>query len=385
VSVGLKACADWLCRSAALGSLLSACGTEPLAAESSDAGSMPRSFVGLGSDCASSNTKPLGAKEELGRRLFYDVRLSINEGRACGTCHEQAKGFSDGFPKAIGTTGEVHPRNTLGLSNVARRRVLTWSNPEPASLEQQLLTPLLGTVPLEMGMGGNEAILLERLLADEQYPTAFVAAFPEQEGPTLEQVSNAIAAFERRLLSVNSPLDRYLRGETDALSETARAGLALFVGDAGCVQCHAGCDWDQVLNDSGELEEAAGYFNIGLYDVDGNGAYPQGAEGLANATNNSADMGRYRTPSLRNVAVSGPYFHDGTEFTLQGAIAIHLDGGRNVVVGPNQGDGRASPLRDQRLKPVQLDAEERWQLEVFLRNLSDDEFLTDPRLSNPFR
>ncbi len=100
---------------------------------------------------------------ELGRRLFYDVRLSINEGRSCGTCHEQKKAFTDGFARAIGTTGEVHARNTLALVNLGDRPALTWRDPTVDQLESQLLVPRLGDNPVELGMGGKEAELLARL------------------------------------------------------------------------------------------------------------------------------------------------------------------------------------------------------------------------------
>ena len=105
------------------------------------------------------------ARVELGRHLFYDVRLSINEKRSCGLCHEQAKGFTDGFVRAVGATEEVHPRNTLSLANVADRTSLGWLEASPDTLREQLLVPLLGTLPVEMGMGGNEDLLVERLEA----------------------------------------------------------------------------------------------------------------------------------------------------------------------------------------------------------------------------
>jgi cytochrome c peroxidase len=114
---------------------------------------------------------------ELGRHLFYDFQISIDGRRSCGICHEAIKGFTDGFPKAVGVENEIPPRNTPSTANVAYRVPLTWRNPEMVSLEEQLLVPLLGHAPIvEMGMGGHEDELLDRLREHEPYPTLFAAA-----------------------------------------------------------------------------------------------------------------------------------------------------------------------------------------------------------------
>lgn len=325
-------------------------------------------------------------KVELGRYLFYDTALSLEDNRACGVCHEQAKGFTDGFPRAIGTSGDLHPRNSLPLTNVGYFETLTWSDPTQSQLESQLLTPLLGTSPIiEMGMGGNEALLLDRLRDDPDYPERFAAAFPDADDPiNLTNLARALASFERTLISKDSRYDRYLRGEEDAMTQTALRGMELFFGEARCGRCHGGPDLMSPTNEAGELEALHGYFNIGLYNLDDAGSYPAGNEGLYNATGELADMGRQRTPSLRNVEFTGPYMHDGSVDTLEHAVQIMVEGGRLLESGPNQGDGRVNPHKSDLLTPVELDATERAQLVTFLKSLTDYDFLTSPALGSPY-
>lgn len=319
------------------------------------------------------------AKVTLGRHLFYDTRLSINHSRSCGTCHEQKKAFTDGFARAIGATLQVHSVGSLSLANVVYRAQLNWRTPMPMPLEDQLLIPLLGTQPIEMGMGKHEGELLARLAAVPQYQSMFGAAFPTATAPiTLAHLAQAIAWFERTLVSDDNAYDRFLAGNTGALSETAAAGMRLFFNEAGCAHCHSGPDFDR------DTSGAAGSHNIGLYNLDMAGAYPQGAQGMIEFTRLAGDMGRFRTPTLRNIAVTAPYFHDGSTTTLNEAILVHLAGGRNVTLGPRAGNGTQSPLRDPLLAPRSLTAEQVWSLEVFLRSLTDDAFITNPALANPW-
>ena len=153
-----------------------------------------------------SDNPQTAAKVELGRWLFYDMRLSVNEKRACGLCHEQVKAFTDGFARSIGALGDFHPRNSQGLTNVGYRSSLTWANPEPLDLAEQLLAPLLGVEPIiELGMGDHEDSLLSLFATDGRYRRLFPAAFPNDDDPaTLDNMAWAIAAFERTLISGNS-------------------------------------------------------------------------------------------------------------------------------------------------------------------------------------
>jgi cytochrome c peroxidase len=313
---------------------------------------------------------------ELGRHLFYELRLSRNQDRACGTCHEQAKGFTDGFHRAVGTEGDLHPHNTLTLVNAGSRTSLGWSYVGERTLEEQLLVPLLGDDPIEMGMGGREAQMLAMLAEDPLYAELFASAFPEDPQPvTLENLARSIAAFERTIVSVDAPLDRYLRGEEDAIDDAAKRGWELFASaEVGCMGCHGGLDYDEPL----------GWYNIGLYDIDGFGSYPESAQGLIESTGEPSDMGRFRTPTLRNLEYTKPYMHDGSVISLEDALDIHLAGGRNVQSGPFVGDGRANPYKSELIQPIELTPQQRSDLLALLRALGDASLVTDPRLASPF-
>lgn len=146
------------------------------------------------------------AKVDLGRHLFYDQRLSANQKLSCANCHRQALAFTDGKPRSTGVNGELGVRSAMALANVAYLPVLTWANPSQRRLETQLLVPLFGDNPIELGMMGQEQALFRRLEADPLYRRLFRKAFPEQQGRIdLGTVSRAIACFERTLLSFNSP------------------------------------------------------------------------------------------------------------------------------------------------------------------------------------
>lgn len=326
------------------------------------------------------------AKVELGRHLFYDLRLSRHHNRACGTCHEQARAFTDGFHRAVGTENDLHGHNTPALANVGYRTQLGWRSPTPNTLEHQLLTPLLGDDPIEMGMAGQEAELLAMLAADPIYIDLFAAAFPDPPAdPTMTELGQAIAAFERTIISVDAPLDRYLRGDQDAITPAAKRGWALFQSpEVGCLACHGGVDFASPTDTNGEVIAEAGYANIGLYDIDGSGAYPDSAQGLFETTGVASDMGRFRVPSLRNLSFTGPYMHDGSMISLADIVDMFAAGGRVITSGPFVGDGRANPHKSAAIQPIELSPEQRADLVELLLALDDESLITDPQLASPF-
>ena len=172
-------------------------------------------------------------KVELGRYLFYDKRLSLNQTQSCATCHRQELAFTDGRPRGIGSTGQMHPRGPMSLANVAYSPVLTWANPLVRTLEAQALVPLFGEDPVELGMTGKEDVLLKRVRAEARYQKMFPAAFPADKDPySLANLTRAIASFERTILSGDSPYDRYQRGDDpNAISESAKRGEGLFFSE----------------------------------------------------------------------------------------------------------------------------------------------------------
>jgi cytochrome c peroxidase len=325
-------------------------------------------------------------KVALGRVLFHDFQLSIDGGRSCGICHEQKKGFTDGFVKAVGTLGDRHTRNTPTVLNVGWRAPLTWRDPDMRELESQLLVPLMGVDPVELGMDGEEELLLGRLSDFDPYPALFSAAYPgPSEAITLDHMVKAITSYERTLTSFDSPYDRYLGGDDEALTEAAARGLVLFESEAlGCTACHSGLLLDRPLDASGEPEAEAGFFNTGQYNTDGAGSYPEDDPGLMALTGDAADMGAFRTPSLRQVADTGPWNHDGTTATLRAVIDAYARGGRWVQSGPSAGDGADSPLKDPRITGFDLSEAEREDLLAFLGALSDPGVLTSDPPQDPF-
>jgi cytochrome c peroxidase len=181
-------------------------------------------------------------KVALGRHLFHHKRLSGNETMSCASCHGQSLAFTDGEQVAVGSTGDVLPRSSMTLTNVGYQPVLTWADHTQTGLAEQALIPMFAEDPVELGLSGMEEELLDRLGADPTYRALFSEAFPGEADPfTIDNVTRAIASFQRTLISGNSPEDRFRRGDLSALSASAQVGRNLFFSDrVGCVKCHSG-------------------------------------------------------------------------------------------------------------------------------------------------
>ncbi len=327
------------------------------------------------------------AKVTLGRHLFYEKRLSRDGSQACATCHEQSKAFADGQRVGIGFDGTVGKRNPMGLANVGYMPVLTWANPNLKRLEQQALVPLFGDNPVEMGMGGHEALAFNRLGHDPLYVRLFAEAFPEQKGAiSLATLTRALAAFERTLISANTPYDRYKYGRDEsALSPAAKRGEDMFFSHRlECYHCHSGFNFSDNMRHARSGFAEVGFHNNGIYNIGGRGDYPSGGQGLGEFTGRAEDTGRFRTPSLRNVALTAPYMHDGSMATLDDVIDHYSRGGRHIRTGPHAGDGKKSPLRDTLIVGPNLSKKEKADLKAFLESLTDPDFIRDPRFSNPW-
>jgi cytochrome c peroxidase len=293
------------------------------------------------------------AKTELGRYLFYDKRLSGNQTQSCGSCHQQALAFTDGSAHATGSTGDAHPRSSMSLVNVAYAGVLTWTNPEMRSLEKQVMIPLMGQEPVEMGMP-NASELVKRLENDARYRELFAKAFPG-EPVTIENATKAIAAFERTIISARSPYDRYYFGrDANAISDSAKRGEALFFteGVAGCYRCHGGFN----MSDTSESEDRP-LAQVALHDT----AVSDGPQ-------------KFKVPPLRNIAVTAPYMHDGSMRTLEEVIDHYAQGGRFSD----------NTYKDARMIRIPLTDQNKRDLIAFLNALTDDALLHDPRFSDPF-
>ncbi|HMJ52090.1 MAG TPA: di-heme enzyme, partial [Polyangiaceae bacterium] len=276
------------------------------------------------------------AKVELGRHLFYDTKLSANETQACASCHKQELAFTDGQVTSTGSTGHRLERNAQTLTNVGYLPVLTWPNPVLDSLERQMLVPIFSDIIVELGATGHEAEMLGRFRSDAKYSLLFRSAFPEENDPfTFDVITRAIASFERMLVSGASPFDRsFYGGDTDALIPAAQRGMRLFNQHRiGCYHCHEGFNYTSALRTAQGESWKNSFFNTGLYNVDGAGSYPANNQGLIEITERAEDMGKFRVPTLRNIAVTAPYMHDGSIATLGEVIDHYANGGRKITSG----------------------------------------------------
>jgi cytochrome c peroxidase len=318
------------------------------------------------------------AKVALGRLLFFEPRLSIDGRTSCSTCHRPELAFTDGKPRALGATGQLHPRSAMSLANVAYNPSFTWADPSFDSLEAQVLQPMYNEHPVEMGLTGREAEVVAALRTDPRYPGLFASAFSGSGDPiSITNVARAIASFERTLISGRSAFDRYVfDDDRSALSTTARRGMALFYSErAGCAQCHSGINFSGAVRTVGAPTVVSTYANTALYNIDGHGSYPPDAPGIRSVTGNAQDEGRFRVPTLRNITVTAPYMHDGSIATLTEVIEHYSAGGRQAPLGPSADNA----LKDGRIHSLQLSAQDKADLIAFLESLTDEEFLHDRR------
>lgn len=278
-------------------------------------------------------------KRALGERLFFEPRLSVTGGMACADCHDPVRAFTDGRARSPGATGELTDRGAMSLINVAYSLLLGWNKAEPRELEQQMLEPLFNDHPVEMGLKGREAVVAALLASRADYRAQFRRAFPgEAQAVTMTNIIKAMACYQRSLIRADSPFDRHLyRGEHSALSATARRGMDLFFADEiGCSKCHGG------VNLAGPWRDAAG------------------ATGRAALANNG--LGLFKVPTLRNIALTAPYMHDGRFATLPETITHYSE------------LASVNAQRDPRLPRRPLTQSQRQELQAFLQALTDSSF-----------
>lgn len=282
-------------------------------------------------------------KVELGRHLFYDTRLSGNGQQSCGSFHRQELAFTDGLARAKGSRGEIHPWSSMSLVNVAYAAALTRSDPNAVELESQALTPMFGAQPVELGLQGQEERVLRDLRGPTVYQRLFPAAFPGDAQPfRVGNVAKALAAFQRTIISTRSSCNRYrYEGDEGALFAAAMRGEKLFFpGEkAGCFQGHGG--W----NFGGAVRYAGGPPVKPDSHITGLGSHTAKAE----------DVGKFRAPTLRNIAITAPYMHDGSIATLEAVIGHYFVGGRSGL----------QPHRSPILRPLQFAVAEKQELIEF--------------------
>ncbi|EHQ52681.1 cytochrome-c peroxidase [Ectothiorhodospira sp. PHS-1] len=245
-----------------------------------------------------SNNSLTPEKVELGKMLFFEPRISASGVISCATCHNPALGWSDRIPRAVGHDGQVGERNTPTVLNSGFLEAQFWDGREP-DLEGQALGPIQAEI--EMAMELDDA--LDQLARFDVYQERFKEAFPGQADPlTAENVAKALASFQRTLNTPNSPFDRYLRGDDNAMTEQQKRGMASFVNN-GCIACHRGANFSDSRFHRFELP--------GSTD-----------EGRFVVTGEERDRFAFRTPTLRNVAVTYPYFNNGSVDNLHDAVQL---------------------------------------------------------------
>jgi cytochrome c peroxidase len=286
-------------------------------------------------------------KVALGRTLFYDKRLSSDDSVSCATCHNPVLGFTDGAARSTGVGGKTGKRNAIALLNAAYNPMLFWDG-RALTLETQVGTPMED--PAEMNQ--PHAISVSKLAKDPAMKAEFETAFGP--GPvTIEKIERAIASFERMLISGNSAFDRYqFGGDKTALSPAALRGLAIFQDPkrGNCTACHT-------------IDSHYALFTDGKFHNTGEGVDEEGNLtdlGRYTQTKLEADKGAFKTPSLRNVADSAPYMHDGKLRTLKDVVDFYAGG------------GNSNPYLDKDMKPIELSARDRADLVEFLKSLSGE-------------
>jgi cytochrome c peroxidase len=325
------------------------------------------------------------AMVELGRYLFFDRRLSINNTRSCATCHNPQFAFTDGYKRSLGALADLHQRNTQPLFNLSYLKYLTAADSTLHSPLQQMNSPLFGIHPIEMGIRFNDSGIINMIKEDPIYVKLFARAFKNKESSVnWQNIKTAITWFINTIVSTNTPFDKYKAGDTAALTVSQKKGMQLFFSPVlKCSLCHGGFNFS-TPSITNEMGDTMFYFNTGLYNVDAKGSYPAYDMGLYQLTQNNSDMGKFRVPSLRNLAFTAPYFHDGSAASLNEVVTAYENGGRLINNGQYAGDGSKSLFKHALVTGFKITAEDKQDIIDFLLSLSDSSFISNPAYQNPF-
>lgn len=299
---------------------------------------------GLQAPSVPANNPLTDDKVALGKALYFDPRLSRDGTVSCATCHDPKKGWTDQAPVSTGIKGQKGGVSAPTVLNSAYMEIQFWDG-RAASLEEQAKGPIEN--PVEMGFTHAEAV--KRLKSIKGYRPLFKKAFGDPE-ITIDRVAQAIAGFERTVLTGNAPYDRYEAGEKDALSDSAKRGLQLFFGKAKCSECHTGFNFSD-----------SDFHNLGV-GMKG----PNPPEGRYAVTKQEEHRGAFKTPTLRNLADTAPYMHDGSQKTLKEVMDFY-----------NQG-GEPNPRLDRRVQRLGLTEAEIADVIAFLDALNGDKAVIEP-------
>jgi len=288
------------------------------------------------------------AAVELGRFLFYDPILSRDSTVSCSSCHQQSLAFTDGRTTSVGIRDRIGIRNAPSLVNVKNRPYLLLDGVNP-SLEAQIQTPIQEHAEFDFHI----LLIVERLKRNPQYVRLSEIAYDHEFDH--RTVFNSIASFERTIVGSDSPYDRFLRGDSNALTESQKRGKKLFFETLYCGECHAGND---LTNDA--------LLNNGLYTV-------YADLGRMRLTEKEADRAVFKVPTIRNIAITAPYMHNGSMTTLDAVLDHYMSGGKD------------HPAKGSQIIPFRLSDRQRTDLLAFLESLTDSTVLSNPTLSSPFQ
>lgn len=320
------------------------------------------------------------AKVKLGEALYFDKQLSTDGTVSCATCHDPANAFTDHSVVSLGVFNRPGTRNVPTILNAMFSERLFWDG-RVDSLEEQVKQPL--TNPFEMGMGSTDAVV-ERIRAIPEYEEKFRRAFGG-EGITIEMIVKAIAAFERTQLSGNSPFDRFIAGDMNAITAAQKRGWKLFKDKARCIECHSFSASSPFFSDfkfhnTGVMAQNMDFAQLSKLasEISNKQAAPLLAHtpGFAElgrflVTKQPKDIGAFKTPTLRDVELTTPYMHNGSEKTLIDVVRFYSRG------------GNANAGQDEKMRPLNLNEEEMNDLVEFMRALTSNEVLRRSQSSRP--
>ncbi|MEM6628361.1 MAG: cytochrome c peroxidase [Bacteroidota bacterium] len=287
------------------------------------------------------------SKVELGKKLFFDANLSSDGTISCASCHKPELAFTDGRSLSIGVQGRLGKRNAPSLANAVFGQSFFWHGSIP-TLEQQAIFPLED--PNEMDNNFTE--IIRRVNGDSAYQLAFTQVFGSEATPAF--VTDALASFQRALLSYESPYDKFLQGDSSALTPSQHRGLTLFNGEtAECFHCH---------NPSYNFTDES-FRNNGLYEV-------YSDPGRWEVTGLESDKGKFKVPTLRNISLTAPYMHDGSLPDLEAVLDHYMSG------------GKAHPNKSGEIRRFVLSEGQKQDLLNFLESLTDPSFINNPLFRN---
>lgn len=311
---------------------------------------------------------------QIGHQLFFDLRLSKNGMKSCATCHAPEYAFTDGYRRTMNIDAELLKHNTLSILNLGNYKSLNWASPTIKTIAAQMSGPLFAKHPIELGMDYANEDALIAISNDENYKS--LLADKNIEKLTWDLAIQFISEYVSLLNARNSKFDQF-RDKKILLNKDELAGKNLFYSKKlNCSSCHGGIDFNQPENNQT-------FANIGLYDIGENNEYANNDNGLYETTKNKSDIGKFRIPSLRNVSVTAPYFHDGSINTIEEVISIFSNGGQNISENQYAGNGILHP--NNQIKPFKITEKETKQLLSFLNTLTDTSYLSNSFFISPFK